>query len=476
LSLLISAGCSLPVNRSGEARLDEVMATAGSRFDARQPIDGVRLDDMGREVNGGTFDKLSVDPFKIIRQGRRRSLAGLYRRPDGTWHQETEDDPAVSHIKTQYERGEAAFNAGRYDESAKYFKAIADGYKDAPIREDALFYLGESHYRLERFPKSMAAFKALAKDFPNSRFAPQAVERMYDVSYFWFSDSRAKAAGKEPNSPFSTRSINLFDRRYPLTSKEGHALELVKAIYMLEPAGSLTDDALMMAGGHHFATASRELDYVQAAAYYEDLVTDQQRSEFYDKALFLMAEARARAYRGPSFDGQDLTFAKQYAQQALRRGKLNDEQMAMLKRQIARCDDESARRDFDVAGKYVRMNRRNAARHVYRRVIQKFPDTEWSTKAKIELESLGPEEPEQRGYVKRTLDGLKSRITGEPIDDLPAPPGGGVWSRTASTNGVDAPKIDVKLAEAIEAAPPPPTIDEPIMPAVTPKLGAPQNP
>jgi outer membrane protein assembly factor BamD (BamD/ComL family) len=378
----------------------------------------------------GTFGNLSADhqarlndpdegklfawasPFHSVDVARKRSLATLSRRGDGTWFHPGVEDHHIRYVRESFQKGEDAFRRDDFRGAEKHFRLVANYAKDTPVAEDAIYYLAESQYRRDRLPHAVDTYKKLLKEHPNSRYLPEAVQRLYDVAYFWLEDSRLMSQGQAPKNSYLVRTINpfyLIDRRRPIIDAEGNALAAIKTITEAEPNGPLSDDARMMAGAHRFTAAVTDFDYVQAASWYEELVEQQPQSEFADKALILGAQARARAYRGPSYDGADLTVSKQLAKKAIVRGKIEAKDKLALEKQIEEIDAEQARRAFEKARTYEWMDRKNAARFCYARVSRDFPTSPWGEKARDALRRLGPPKPEEVNMIQRLADDFQWR-------------------------------------------------------------------
>lgn len=336
-------------------------------------------------------------PFEASKR-RRKSVERLVRAADGTWRVEGEENAAIVAARAEFDAANELFRQENYSKAGHAFKRLASRYKDTPIEEESLFLAGECYYKLECFPRAQDIYAQLLTKYPTSRYLPQAVQRTYDIAFYWLEDSRLHSQGQPTKHSAFTNAVNLFDKTRPVLDTQGRALDAIQTIQQADPLGPLTDDAVMMAGAHTFVNE----DYVKAAGYYEQVFTDQPKSEHADKALVLGSQAYLRAYSGPKYDGTDLDSAEKLIKAALARPSLSGEQKTRLEQDLRRIYLERAKRVFTAAEDYRRMRRPNGARYYYGLVIRKFPDTDWARRADEELKQLGPPDAASSRLATRT--------------------------------------------------------------------------
>lgn len=337
---------------------------------------------------------------------KNKSVEGLVRSDDGKWHFEGTEDAAVVKARTSFDRAAEYFRQNNYSKAAGDFHWIVKNFKDTPIEEDALFMEAECYFKMDKYPSAQDKYTELMTRFPTTRFMPQAVQRTYDIAYFWLEDSRLRSQGKESKHYAITNMINILDPKRPLLDTEGRAVEAIQSIQAAEPAGPLTDHALMMAAAHSFTGEN----YVKAAGYYEQVAVDMPKSEHAQKALVLGAQAYKRAYEGPNYDGVDLENAFKLTTSALKRPDLPDDQRARLEADLRVIYLERAKRDFASGEQYRRMRRPGGARYYYQLVMKKYPDTDWARRAKDELDKLPPEATKTASNEYQPQPSLAERI------------------------------------------------------------------
>lgn len=315
----------------------------------------------------------------------------------------------------EFLEAEEHFRREEYAKARRAFKALAKKYKDRPLEEDILFMKAECEFRLDWLPSAQDSYAQLLTKYPTTRYMPQAVQRTYDIAYYWLEDARLAAEGQRPKHPYSSY-VNLFDRTRPWLDTNGRALEAIELIQQYDPFGPLTDDAVMMAGAHSF-TSDR---FVQAATYYEQLVADQPQSEHAEKALFLSGQAYLRSYRGPQYDASDLDGAERMTKQALNRGEAySPEQRRRLEADLRAIHVERAKRDFEAGECFRRRLRYTSAKYYYRQVIEDYPDTDWARRAEERLRELGDKETKKLELATLFQNPFGGLVRGSRLEEDP---------------------------------------------------------
>lgn len=328
----------------------------------------------------------------------------IVRDANGQWRVTTRPED-LADTNPEFQAAQELFRSEQYDKAASAYKRLAKAYKNKPLAEDALYMQAESLFKADRLPKAQDTYLKLMTDFPTTRYMPQAIQRTYDIAYYWLEDAQLRAQGQAGKYAWYNRYINFFDETRPILDTNGRAIEAIESIQNHDPFGPLTDDAVMMAGGYKFNNGS----YLQSASYFEQLVADQPKSEHATKAYVLASEAYLRAYRGPQYDGQDLDATKRMTQAALTRAPaLTNEERVRLEEKLRVIHLEQAKRDFHMAETYMRLRRRTAARMYFEKVVDKFPDTEYAKLSQEKLSYIAELESAPPGFFAS----LSNRING----------------------------------------------------------------
>lgn len=74
-----------------------------------------------------------------------------------------------------FERGKDAFDRGDWPDAIADLKAYVEQYPGTEKTDDALYYLGESYFRLKDYALASGQFDRLIRDFPASPLHPEAM-------------------------------------------------------------------------------------------------------------------------------------------------------------------------------------------------------------------------------------------------------------------------------------------------------------
>ena len=165
----------------------------------------------------------------------------------------------------------------------------------------------------------------------------------------------------------------------------GYALAALEHVRQHDPTGPLADDALMRIADYHYNIA----DYDTAAEYYDQLIQNDPKSPFLQRAHMASIDAKMKAYIGPEYDGSGLEQAKATIKQTM---------AAFPERQVTTGDDlyhrldliadQKAERAFTTAGYYRSARAIDSAEYYYGLVSKRWPKSPWAGKAKVELAQL----------------------------------------------------------------------------------------
>ncbi len=74
-----------------------------------------------------------------------------------------------------FDRGKEAFDRGDWMEAIADFKAYVEQFPGTEKTDDALFYLGESYFRMKDYALASGQYDRLIRDFPTSPLHPDAL-------------------------------------------------------------------------------------------------------------------------------------------------------------------------------------------------------------------------------------------------------------------------------------------------------------
>lgn len=334
--------------------------------------------------------------------------------------QRTQDVAPLEGLE-EMEKAKALFEAEEYSDAEKAFKKLARKYKDKPIEEEAMYYVGESQYQQERYPAAQDSFDELLKKYTSSRYLEQTTRRMFSIATKWlkspksaseielaqyteegFDESGKHVAAVLPKSEFPLKP-NFTDRTRPFFDTPGRALQALHSIWLHDPTGPLADDSLMIAATHHM----RQKDYREADRYFSIIREEYPQSEHAASAHILGLHAKMMTYQGALYDGQQLQDARKLATSTLR---LFPEvpQRKQLAKELRTIEHQAVARDWEMVEYWLRRKKPGSAAIYCEIIIHDHPSSPYAQMARDTMKTLGPQ------YA-----GLMSKPAPRP--DAPAP-------------------------------------------------------
>ncbi len=295
--------------------------------------------------------------------------------------------PDEAKARAAIQQGKALLEQKRYAEAGKQFGTAAARWPDSIVEEDALFYLGESQFFADQYPKAQDTYGRLLKEYGNSRHLDTVSKRLFSIGRYW-----EQQHGQNPHWPVTP---NLTDGSRPMFDTLGRAIKAYETVSIHDPTGPLADDAVMATAVAFFQDGRWE----QAAFQFDVLRKQYPKSEHQAKAHLLGLQARLRVYQGPAYDNTPLLQADEIAKQALTQfpTELADER-AMVLKERDRVVEQRAARDWLMAEFYDGKNNFGAARYYYRAIIKDYPLTSYSQRAQQRLGEIRgePDNPPKR--------------------------------------------------------------------------------
>lgn len=77
--------------------------------------------------------------------------------------------------EAMYNKGQDLFIAGRYEEARAAFAAFLKAYPRHSLSDNALYWIGESHYAEKDFTRALEKFHEIADKYPGENKAPDAL-------------------------------------------------------------------------------------------------------------------------------------------------------------------------------------------------------------------------------------------------------------------------------------------------------------
>ncbi|MFT5412767.1 MAG: TolA-binding protein, partial [Verrucomicrobiales bacterium] len=349
-----------------------------------------------------TIDSKDVEPFKKgapAQRARVHYYLGWVEATDGKHAVAADRFGEVLKVDAGHalapdaalQQGVGWVNGEDFAAAAKHFPEMLKRYPDHPKLPRLVYYSGLALARQEQWDAAQSHFKRVADQFGDSEFADQAL-------YEWaWCERRSKRNGE---------AIKLYDQliaKYaasPLAIKvQSELAELNlesgaqdKVIEQLtKTLDSVKDEALREDIRYQLASAHfSKGDHKQAAAQFEQLLTDYPASKLLASILFQAGESRLKL-------GETVVAREHFAKASKASGAT-----ASLAESIA----------MRLAESQALTNQHAAAQTAYADFLKKFPDSRWTRNAQFGLAFA----MEGAGASEKAIPEYKKLLAGEKVD------------------------------------------------------------
>lgn len=338
------------------------------------------FDDKGRPIQ--------AQVSKIVKEEEHKGLlndARVVESVDGIKNQ-LGLGPDQKMAQQSYSVGEDLFRRQEYHKAASAFKEALARADESQIKQDAMFYLAESHFFANEYPDAVTEYQQLLKEYSNSPHLDKVIRRLFAVARYW-----EKHNDYEPHWPTTP---NLTDDTRPWFDTVGNAIKVYESIRLNDPTGPLADDAVMATANSYFLRGR-----FQDADYHYKLLRDEYpQSDHQFEAHILGLRCKLSIYQGPNYDGAPLEEAKKLIKQLKQQfgGRLSEEERERLAVYQAQLNEAFAEREYSMAQYYDETEHYGSARFYYARVAREYPDSELAKKAGTRFHELDdkPDHPE----------------------------------------------------------------------------------
>lgn len=271
-------------------------------------------------------------------------------------------DETLNQMETllQQRRGEDARRLG-----VEWIKGHKD--KDAPLRDRALFLLGQACSLEHEWFKGFYYFDELMDEYPESRYYYMALEKQYELADAFLNGRK--------------RTFLWFR----MLSAEDEAVEMMYRIQQRSPGSPLAEKALLRTADYYYADSQYDL----AADTYGVYARSYPRSPKVPRVRLRQAFSNYAQFRGLRFDATPLIDARAQLVEiaALYPDLAAEENLLPI---VERIDQTFARKILVTADFYRRTNEPKAAVYNYRFLLATYPNSPDAAKAKAALEKMPP--------------------------------------------------------------------------------------
>ena len=359
-------------------------------------ISGCQTLGLNRLDDEETLDRMTNTDTILGPMGRaiRTTLQGDVR----------ESSVASPELTKQLDEANRLYSAGKYAEAAKVFRKIAKDQKLTAFGEEAQFKLGESYYKQQLYAPAQDAYDQLLEDYPATRQIDKVTVRLFNIARSWldvpvpaatrseiqqagFEEGDAAAEPQKLNTDDITVKVpllpNFHDKTRPVFDTRGRAIRALKNIWMNDPLGPLSDDALMMTATHFL----KQSNYVEADRYYKILREEYPKSPHLEKAFVLGSHVKLMSYQGPYYEGETLKAAKELKESTLRLFPDNP-QRQQIRQELQDIYEAEAKRYWARVVYWQRKNKPRAIALACKNLIDAYPESESAQKAREVLAGI----------------------------------------------------------------------------------------
>lgn len=284
---------------------------------------------------------------------------------DGRW--QPVEAPATQPVSdADLDRVEQFLESGRNSSALKLaLYWVKNHPKDAPLRDRAVYLLGQANFQLDDRIKAFYFFDEVMDEYPESKLFYPALERQFQIADEYLKGHLDRFLG-----------MPVFDRTE-------EAVEMLYRIQHRSPGSPLAEKALLRTADHYYASAEYDLAHDAYGAY----VTNYPRSPMVPQVKLRQAFASLAQFRGIRFDPSTILDARaELADVAVAYPELaKEEDVASV---IQLIDQTLAAKLLQRADFYRRTREPRAAVYTYRYLLQAYPDSPQARTARQALAAL----------------------------------------------------------------------------------------
>jgi outer membrane assembly lipoprotein YfiO len=288
---------------------------------------------------------------------------------------------------------------GQYRSAVSAANRFLKLYDDPAGREEVMMLAGQAEVKRGRLFQGYEWFEKLLAEYPQGRFANQALEREFDVA-------EAFLAGK--------KRIVLGFLRLPARDE---GLDILSRIAEHVPGSALAERALMRIADDRYGRR----EWIDAADAYDRYLASFPQGAKAGEAMLKAAEATHRSFAGVAHDETPLIEAEQRYRQLAGQYPVSAAEVG-VEATVEQIRAARADKMLEEGRFYERINKPQAAAFSYRRVIDTYPQTDAAEQARAALERLAPKLPPPReGAISATPSAAPEPPKGTPPVAASAP-------------------------------------------------------
>lgn len=331
---------------------------------------------------------------------------------------------------TPFEKIEAGLSQARelfrkeeYSRAETIFERLSENKHVTPqIVQEALYHQAECLRLQGHYPRAADLYSRLLKEFPQTFYRDQAIQRMFDIANYWLDDTREEMREdlERQNGQrwFVWPRFFHLSRSKPFIDREGRALQKLDEVRMYDLRGPLAPQALFMCG----TVKLYHQNFQEADRYFSQLVNSHPDHPLAIKAIELAILCKNLGTGGSVYDGRRTAEARQLVQAALfYYPTLANEKKEELLRQLEGITLQEADKEYQMAEFYRRIDKPGSAYWYYDLVRRRYPNTRYAQMATERMNELRVR-AEREGHTvpdparrNNTAENMQRNAQGSPI-------------------------------------------------------------
>ena len=269
------------------------------------------------------------------------------------WSWGTSDD------KTLFEQGRSELASRQYRAAARTLKTLIKDHPASPNREEAMWLRAAALWGIEDYYGAFDQYEELVTNYAGSPHYKEALEKEIEIAEIYLGPTRRKVLG------------------IPLTSGDTEAIEILRKVYEHQPTGDLADDIILRIADYHWSKAN----WADAEDYYDKYCREFPNGPAAHHAELARAKCAIERCRGSRYDTSSLqlaydrlrAFQQKFPEEAAKEG------VGPMLLEVREMQAEGL---YETAAHYLRTGRAEAAAFYAERLVERYPDTTWSEKAR----------------------------------------------------------------------------------------------
>lgn len=266
--------------------------------------------------------------------------------------------------KEQLEYAQTIYNKKKYKEAKMEFQRLIQYYPKSAEAAEAQYYLGVCEEAQDNLYEAYLAYQKVIDKYPFSERIQEIIEKEFKIAGEFMGGKTRKVLGI--NLPLENPAIEIFHK---VIENSTYGPLAASAQYKL---------GLVLKGLGRFFEAEEE---------FQKVVSNYPNSEWIDAAKYQIASCRASVSRGPDYDQEATSEAKNKFEEFVR-----EHPDASLSREaednIRRLKEKEAESSFGIGRFYEKQKLYDSAKIYYNYVIDNYPKSIWAAKSLERLQTI----------------------------------------------------------------------------------------